>query len=166
MVDPASGPFLFDTSAESWLALSQDAAVRKWLRAYLAQHQVQVSSITVLERVRGGDRGAGSRAAKPAAAYAPACRVQTRTPGPLAIGRHHRIDRAGRGHASHPQQPRRLRGHPRSDRELTAAFSRPRATQACRLRATRLSVSPHQLTRRTPPTRSKCLSRLRTGREC
>jgi predicted nucleic acid-binding protein len=53
MVDPASGPFLFDTSAESWLALSRDAAVRKWLRAYLAQHQVHVSSITVLERVRG-----------------------------------------------------------------------------------------------------------------
>jgi hypothetical protein len=53
MVDPASGPFLFDTSAESWLARSRDAAVRKWLRAYLAQHQVHVSSITVLERIRG-----------------------------------------------------------------------------------------------------------------
>jgi predicted nucleic acid-binding protein len=53
MVDPASGPFLFDTSAESWLALSQDAAVRKWLRAYVGQHQVHVLSITVLERVRG-----------------------------------------------------------------------------------------------------------------
>lgn len=53
MVDPASGPFLFDTSAESWLARSRDAAVRKWLRAYLAHHQVHVSSITVLERIRG-----------------------------------------------------------------------------------------------------------------
>jgi len=53
MVDPASGPFLFDASAESWLARSRDAAVRKWLRAYLAQHQLHVSSITVLERIRG-----------------------------------------------------------------------------------------------------------------
>jgi predicted nucleic acid-binding protein len=53
MVDPASGPFLFDTSAESWLARSRDSAVRKWLRAYLARHQVHVSSITVLERIRG-----------------------------------------------------------------------------------------------------------------
>jgi hypothetical protein len=27
MVDPAGGPYLFDNSAESWLALSQDAGV-------------------------------------------------------------------------------------------------------------------------------------------
>jgi hypothetical protein len=49
MIDPASGPFLFDTSAESWLARSHDAAVRGWFREYLSIHQVDVSAITSVE---------------------------------------------------------------------------------------------------------------------
>ena len=53
MVNPAYGPFLFDTSAESWLARSDDRAVREWLREYLAHNLVHVSAITVTERVRG-----------------------------------------------------------------------------------------------------------------
>jgi len=53
MVTPASGPFLFDTSAESWLARSRDAAVRGWFRDYLSMHQVHVSAVTVVERIRG-----------------------------------------------------------------------------------------------------------------
>jgi predicted nucleic acid-binding protein len=53
MVSPASGPFLFDTSAESWLARCQESAVRAWFREYLALHQVHISAVTVVERVRG-----------------------------------------------------------------------------------------------------------------
>jgi predicted nucleic acid-binding protein len=53
MVAPASGPFLFDTSAESWLARSDDAAVRGWFGDYLSNHQVHVSAVTVVERIRG-----------------------------------------------------------------------------------------------------------------
>jgi len=49
MVDPASGPFLFDTSAESLLARAQS----EWMREYLSHHQTHVSAITVLERTRG-----------------------------------------------------------------------------------------------------------------
>lgn len=53
MVDPASGPFLFDTSAESWLARSDDRGAREWLREYLTHNLVHVSAITVTERARG-----------------------------------------------------------------------------------------------------------------
>jgi predicted nucleic acid-binding protein len=53
MVDPASGPFLFDTSAESWLARSADPGAIDWMRAYLSRYEVHVSAITVLERIRG-----------------------------------------------------------------------------------------------------------------
>jgi predicted nucleic acid-binding protein len=53
MIDPASGPYLFDTCAESWLGRSAQIAVRKWVLAYLAHHQVQISAVTVMERVRG-----------------------------------------------------------------------------------------------------------------
>ncbi len=53
MVNPASGPFLFDTSAESWLARSRDTAVLEWFREYLSLYQVHVSAITVVERIRG-----------------------------------------------------------------------------------------------------------------
>jgi predicted nucleic acid-binding protein len=49
MVDPGSGPFLFDTSAESWLARTRS----NWLREYLSLHQLHISAITVLERSRG-----------------------------------------------------------------------------------------------------------------
>jgi predicted nucleic acid-binding protein len=53
MVTPASGPFLFDASAESWLARSPDSTVRGWFREYLSVHQVHVSAVTVVERIRG-----------------------------------------------------------------------------------------------------------------
>jgi predicted nucleic acid-binding protein len=53
MVTPASGPFLFDTSAESWLARSHDSAVTGWFREYLSLHQVHVSAVTIAERIRG-----------------------------------------------------------------------------------------------------------------
>ena len=43
MVDPAAGPFLFDTSAESWLARQRDAETIVWLRVYLSLYQVNVS---------------------------------------------------------------------------------------------------------------------------
>ena len=53
MVDPAWGPFLFETSAESWLARSDDPRVVAWMRDYLARHPMHISAVTVLERVRG-----------------------------------------------------------------------------------------------------------------
>jgi len=53
MVTPASGPYLFDTSAESWLGRSHDSMVRSWFREYLSIHQVHASAITVVERIRG-----------------------------------------------------------------------------------------------------------------
>lgn len=53
MVEPAFGPFLFDASAESWLARSTDSATQDWFVKYLARHPVYVSAITVLERMRG-----------------------------------------------------------------------------------------------------------------
>ena len=53
MVDLTSGPFLFGTSAESWLARTEHPQVLDWLRGYLAHHQINVSAATVLERVRG-----------------------------------------------------------------------------------------------------------------
>ena len=53
MVDPASGPFLFDTSAESWLARADHRGATDWMRAYLSRHEVHVSAVTLLERIRG-----------------------------------------------------------------------------------------------------------------
>lgn len=53
MVDPASGPFLFDTSAESWLARAGRTEIAVWMRKYLALHQAHISAVTVLERARG-----------------------------------------------------------------------------------------------------------------
>jgi len=53
MVDPASGPFLFDTSAESWLARADHPGAADWLRAYVSRHELHVSAVTVLERIRG-----------------------------------------------------------------------------------------------------------------
>lgn len=56
-LDPAWGPFLFDTSAENWLVRhAANAHVTDWLTTYLARHEIQVSAITVLERVRGYSR--------------------------------------------------------------------------------------------------------------
>jgi len=53
MLSPAAGPFLFDTSAESWLVRTQDPTLGDWFRSYLSLHPVHVSAITVLERIRG-----------------------------------------------------------------------------------------------------------------
>ena len=53
MIDPASGPFLFDTSAESWLERAGDSEFSRWIRAYLSHHPIHISAITVLERIRG-----------------------------------------------------------------------------------------------------------------
>jgi predicted nucleic acid-binding protein len=53
MVDPRSGPFLFDTSAESWLARTPQPRFERWFAEYLSKHRVHVSSITVVERIRG-----------------------------------------------------------------------------------------------------------------
>jgi len=64
MVEPAFGPFLFDTSAESWLARSPHPAIQEWMRRYLSLHRINVSSVTVLERIRGYAllwRGAGEQ---------------------------------------------------------------------------------------------------------
>ena len=54
MVDPASGPFLFDTSAESWLARTRhsDSSELDGTRTYRC-HPFHVSAVTVLERIRG-----------------------------------------------------------------------------------------------------------------
>ena len=53
MIHPASGPFLFDTSAESWLARTEQPEMLNWMREYLSYHQVNISAVTVMERVRG-----------------------------------------------------------------------------------------------------------------
>lgn len=53
MVDPAAGPFLFDTSAEGWLARNSDPKVKRWIHDYLSFHRVFVSAVTVVERTRG-----------------------------------------------------------------------------------------------------------------
>lgn len=53
MVDPATGPFLFDTSAEGCLARTKQAEVLKWVGEYLSRYPLHVSAITVLERTRG-----------------------------------------------------------------------------------------------------------------
>jgi predicted nucleic acid-binding protein len=53
VIDPAWGPFLFDTSAESWLARTAEANARGWFGAYLSLHSVHISAITVIERIRG-----------------------------------------------------------------------------------------------------------------
>jgi predicted nucleic acid-binding protein len=53
MVDPSAGPFLFDISAEGWLARHRSPDVVRWLYAYLGFHQISVSAVTVTERIRG-----------------------------------------------------------------------------------------------------------------
>lgn len=53
MIDPAWGPFLFDTSAESWLIRKATPAVEAWLLKYLDRHRIHISAITVAERMRG-----------------------------------------------------------------------------------------------------------------
>jgi predicted nucleic acid-binding protein len=53
MIDPAWGPFLFDTSAESWLARTPLAAAQAWFQKYAERFPVHVSAVTVMERARG-----------------------------------------------------------------------------------------------------------------
>lgn len=53
MIHPGWGPFLFDTSAESWLARIGEPGAARWWREYLQRNPVHVSSITIFERVRG-----------------------------------------------------------------------------------------------------------------
>ena len=53
MINPTSGPFLFDTSAESWLARAERSDVLDWMRKYLSHHEMHISAVTVMERVRG-----------------------------------------------------------------------------------------------------------------
>jgi predicted nucleic acid-binding protein len=53
MIDPASGPFLFDTSAEGWLARNPNPDVARWLNSYLGSYRISVSAVTVTERIRG-----------------------------------------------------------------------------------------------------------------
>lgn len=53
MLDPTSGPFLFDTSAESWFARQNAAPAQDWWIRYLESHPVHVYAVTVFERVRG-----------------------------------------------------------------------------------------------------------------
>lgn len=53
MCRPEAGPFLFDTSAESWLARNRTPEIQLWLATYLKMHQIAVSAVTVSERVRG-----------------------------------------------------------------------------------------------------------------
>lgn len=53
MIDPASGPFLFDTSAESYLGRTESPAEASWVSNYSAVFPMYVTVLTVLERARG-----------------------------------------------------------------------------------------------------------------
>ena len=53
MNEEPSGPFVFDTSAESWLARAESPDVQRWLIGYLERHPVYVSAVTVIERLTG-----------------------------------------------------------------------------------------------------------------
>ena len=53
MLDPASGPFLFDTSADGWFARQKTPPAQEWMMRYLERYPVHVSAMTVFERVRG-----------------------------------------------------------------------------------------------------------------
>ena len=51
--DDPQGPFVFDTSAESWLARATAPGVVEWLQSYMELHPVYVSAATVIERLNG-----------------------------------------------------------------------------------------------------------------
>lgn len=74
MLTPEQGPFLFDTSAESWFLLQRQPEASRWLTEYLGHHAVHVSSITVYERARGyallASRGDGESRQRALRAYA------------------------------------------------------------------------------------------------
>jgi hypothetical protein len=63
-----SGPFLFDTSAESRLA--QESVGRRWLGQYASHHLVYVSAVTVMERLTGFGMAIDQAAADRVAALA------------------------------------------------------------------------------------------------
>lgn len=49
------GPLLFDTSAESFLGRTPREQIPTWLQEYLTRREVNISAITVFERIRGYD---------------------------------------------------------------------------------------------------------------
>jgi len=53
MIDPGAGPFLFDTSAESYLSPAPADAEAEWFLRYAALFPVYVAVISVVERARG-----------------------------------------------------------------------------------------------------------------
>lgn len=53
MIDPASGPFVFDTSAESYLSPARSPAEAEWLLRYAELFPMFVAVITIMERARG-----------------------------------------------------------------------------------------------------------------
>jgi predicted nucleic acid-binding protein len=53
MNEDPQGPYLFDTSAESWLARSEAPEVQRWLFEYIGRHPLYVSAVTVVERLNG-----------------------------------------------------------------------------------------------------------------
>lgn len=53
MIHTAWGPFLFDTSAESWFARKGGEIAARWFAEYLTRHRVHISAVTVMERIRG-----------------------------------------------------------------------------------------------------------------
>jgi predicted nucleic acid-binding protein len=53
VIEPQSGPFLFDTSAQSYFTSTQVIADSQWFMRYAILFPVHVSAITVVERVRG-----------------------------------------------------------------------------------------------------------------
>jgi len=53
VIEPQAGPFLFDTSAQSYLTASRILAEGEWLAGYSAIFPVHVSAVTVVERMRG-----------------------------------------------------------------------------------------------------------------
>ena len=53
MIDPASGPYLFDTSAESYFGQPRLTAEKDWLDSYSRFSPMYISVLTVVERTRG-----------------------------------------------------------------------------------------------------------------
>lgn len=53
MIEPDAGPYLFDTSAQSYLTVARAPAESEWLTRYSAIFPVHFSAVTVVERMRG-----------------------------------------------------------------------------------------------------------------
>ena len=106
MVEPAAGRFLFDTSAEGWLARNATRAVVRWLYAYLGLHQVSVSAVTVTERIR-------------AAAFHRLAESWQETVGSLAVRRSHRRDSTGGSASCWTHRHRRIAAPPDGDAPRT-----------------------------------------------